>query len=30
MAKPRLTIGLIVKYEIRCIERCLKALQPLR
>ena len=30
MAKPLLTIGLIVKDEIRCIERCLKALQPLR
>ncbi|MBM6724657.1 glycosyltransferase [Pseudoflavonifractor phocaeensis] len=25
-----MTIGLIVKDEIRCIERCLKALQPLR
>ena len=30
MAKPLLTIGMIVKNEIRCIERCLKALQPLR
>ena len=27
---PVLTIGMIVKNEIRCIERCLKALQPLR
>lgn len=30
MAKPLLSIGMIVKNEIRCIERCLKALQPLR
>lgn len=29
-AKPILTIGMIVKNEIRCLERCLKALQPLR
>ena len=28
--KPLLSIGMIVKNEIRCIERCLKALQPLR
>ena len=30
MGKPFLSIGMIVKNEIRCIERCLKALQPLR
>lgn len=30
MSKPLLSIGMIVKNEIRCIERCLKALQPLR
>lgn len=28
--KPLLSIGMIVKNEIRCLERCLKALQPLR
>ena len=28
--KPLLTIGMIFKNEIRCIERCLKALRPLR
>lgn len=28
--KPWLSIGMIVKDEIRCIEKCLKALQPLR
>lgn len=28
--KPLLSIGLIFKNDIRCIERCLKALQPLR
>lgn len=28
--KPLLSIGMIVKNEIRCIERCLKALAPLR
>lgn len=28
--KPILSIGLIFKNEIRCIERCLKSLQPLR
>lgn len=27
---PLLSIGMIVKNEIRCIEKCLKALQPLR
>ena len=30
MGKPVLSIGMIVKNEIRSIERCLKALQPLR
>lgn len=30
MSKPWLSIGMIVKNEIRCIEKCLKALQPLR
>ena len=30
MSNPVLTIGMIVKNEIRCLERCLKALQPLR
>lgn len=28
--KPLLSIGIIFKNDIRCIERCLKALQPLR
>ncbi len=28
--KPVLTIGMIVKNEIRCIERCMKSLLPLR
>ena len=28
--RPLLTIGMIFKNEIRCLERCLKALQPLR
>lgn len=28
--KPVLSIGLIFKNEIRCLERCLKSLQPLR
>ena len=28
--QPLLTIGMIVKNESRCLERCLKALQPLR
>lgn len=30
MSKPLLSIGLIFKNEIRCLERCLKSLQPLR
>lgn len=30
MTKPILSIGLIFRNDIRCIERCLKALQPLR
>lgn len=30
MAKPLLSIGIIFKNEIRCLERCLKSLQPLR
>lgn len=30
MERPLLSIGMIVKNEIRCIEKCLKALQPLR
>lgn len=30
MTTPFLSVGLIVKNEIRCIEKCLKALQPLR
>ncbi len=30
MPKPILSIGMIVKNEIRCIERCLKSLQPLQ
>lgn len=30
MAKPVLSIGMIVKNEIRCLERCLKSLEPLR
>ena len=30
MAKPLLSIGIIFKNDIRCIEHCLKALQPLR
>ncbi len=29
-SKPILSIGIIMKDEIRCIERCLSALQPLR
>jgi len=28
--KPLLTIGMIFKNEIRCLERCLQSLQPLR
>ena len=27
---PLLTIGMIFKNDIRCLERCLKALEPLR
>ena len=30
MERPLLSIGMIVKNEIRCVERCLQALQPLR
>lgn len=30
MAKPVLSIGIIFKNEIRCLERCVKAFQPLR
>ncbi len=30
MSKPLLTIGMIFKNEIRCLERCMKSLQPLR
>lgn len=30
MTKPLLSIGIIFRNEIRCIERCLKSLQPLR
>lgn len=30
MDKPVLSIGIIFRDDIRCIERCLKALQPLR
>lgn len=30
MSKPLLSIGMIFRNDIRCIERCLKALQPLR
>ena len=30
MLKPLLSIGIIFKNDIRCIERCLQALQPLR
>ena len=30
MKKPLLSIGMIVKNEIRCLERCLKSLEPLR
>lgn len=30
MANPLLSIGIIFKNEIRCLERCLKSLQPLR
>lgn len=30
MDSPLLSIGMIVKNEMRCIERCMKSLQPLR
>ena len=30
MSKPVLSIGIIFKNEIRCLERCMKSLQPLR
>lgn len=30
MSKPVLSIGLIFKNEIRCLERCLQSLEPLR
>lgn len=30
MSKPVLSIGIIFKNEIRCLERCLKSLRPLR
>ena len=30
MSTPLLSIGIIFKNEIRCLERCLKSLQPLR
>lgn len=30
MGQPLLSIAMIVKNEIRCLEKCLKALQPLR
>lgn len=30
MAQPLLSIGMIVKNEIRCLERCFQSLQPLR
>lgn len=30
MSKPLLSIGMIVKNEERCLEKCLKALEPLR
>lgn len=30
MSKPFFSIGMIFKNEIRCLERCLKSLQPLR
>ena len=28
--KPLLSIGMIFKNEIRCLERCMKSLEPLR
>jgi len=30
MKKPFYSIGIIFKNEIRCLERCMKSLQPLR
>ena len=30
MSQPLLSIGMIVKNEERCLEKCLKALKPLR
>lgn len=30
MSKPLLSIGMIIKNEMRCLERCLKSLEPLR
>ena len=30
MTQPLLSIGMIVKNEERCLEKCLKALEPLR
>lgn len=30
MSKPLLSVGIIFKNEIRCLERCLKSLEPLR
>ena len=30
MSQILLSIGMIVKNEIRCLEKCLKALEPLR
>ena len=30
MSKPFFSIGIIFKNEIRCLERCLKSLQPLK
>lgn len=30
MKKPLLSIGMIIKNEIRCLERCLRSLEPLR
>ena len=30
MAKYDLSVAIIFKNEIRCLERCLKSLQPLR
>ena len=30
MKKPLLSIGMIFKNEVRCLERCMKSLEPLR